>query len=379
MKFVFASDSFKGSLTAVEIARMLDIAARAHFPDADTVLAPVADGGEGTVDALSLAMGGESREVIVTGPLGKQATARYCVADGGQTAVLEMAQASGLPLARENDPMRASSFGTGELLSRAAMDGARRILLGIGGSATNDCGMGMLAALGARFFDENGETLTPCGAALARVARADLSGLLPALKALQIDVLCDVDNPLLGERGATAVYGPQKGVSPDMMPILENGMRHFADILEDTLGRDIASIPGAGAAGGVGAALAGVLGARMLPGIDAVLDAMCFDDLIADADIVFTGEGRIDSQSIRYGKVPAGVAKRCARAGIPVVAIVGGMGEGAEGLYALADSGIITTVNAPMSVSDAIENAYAFYASAADRAFRLLKIGMRLR
>lgn len=379
-KFVFAPDSFKGSLSAAEICGMLTAAAGRHFPDAATVSIPVADGGEGTVEALLLAAGGRRATVRVTGPLGGNVDAVYGVLPDGRTAVLEMAQASGLGLAPAGrlDPMRAASTGTGEMLRHALDGGLRRILIGIGGSATNDGGMGMLTALGARFSDDGGERLSGSGSELARVADADLSNLHPALAETEITVICDVNNPLLGERGATYVYGPQKGAGASALALLERGMTRYAGVLSRAAGRDIADIPGAGAAGGVGAALAGVLGAVLLPGISVVLDAVHFDEQIRDASLVITGEGRMDGRSIRYGKVPAGVAERCARQNVPVIAIVGGLSEGAEALYDLAEASVMTTINAAMSVDEAMRDARGLFIGAADRVFRMLRIGMRL-
>ena len=380
MKFVFAPDSFKGSLSAMEAVRLLELAAHRHFPEAECVCVPVADGGEGTVDALCLACGGQQMQTTVTGPMGRPVQAGYALVDGGATAILEMAQASGLPLVRPDapDPMRATSFGTGELMRKVLLDGARKLLIGIGGSATNDGGMGMLCALGARFFDGRGVLLAGCGADLARVARVDLSGLCPELKNAEIQVICDVTNPLLGERGATAIYGPQKGVTSQMMPALEAGMENYANCMKRALGRDIAAFPGAGAAGGMGAALGGVLGATMRSGIDAVLDIVCFDELLKGCDLAVTGEGRIDRQSVEFGKVPAGVAQRCRERGVPVAAIVGGMGDGAEAFYELGETVIVPTSSGPMTLENAMQNAPELFSQAADRLFRILKMGAHI-
>lgn len=379
MKLVFASDSFKGSLSATRIAQLLREEAEACFPGAETAAVPVADGGEGTVDALLTALGGEKRAAKVTGPLGEPVEAIYGILPGG-AAVMEMAQASGLPLATRRDPLCATSRGTGELLAHALRAGCRKILIGIGGSATNDGGMGMLSALGARFLTEKGETVPDGGAGLALVDRADLSGLMPELAEAEITVICDVSNPLLGPDGATAVYGPQKGVTPETYPLLEKGMERYAGVLENTLGRNIAAMPGGGAAGGVGAALGGVLGARLKRGIDAVLDMVGFDRLLEDADLVVTGEGCMDEQSVAYGKVISGVAARAASRGIPVCAIVGGMKPGAERF--MEDSkhhSVMTTVNAAMPLEQAIEEAERLYRSAARRMFRLIDMGRNMR
>lgn len=381
MKLIFAPDSFKESLTALEICEILEQVTARHFPDAETICIPVADGGEGTVDALLRAMDGRRIRTQVTGPRFEPETAQWGLLSGGVTAVMEMAQASGLsyvPLP-QRDPRRTTSLGTGEMIAEALRQGVRKILIGIGGSATNDGGIGMLQALGAVFTDAAGQPVPPVGGALASVAKADFSGLLPELRHTEITVICDVTNPLLGENGATWIYGPQKGATPEICAELETGMAHFAQVAAAAAGRDIASFPGAGAAGGLGAALGGVLGAQLRSGIDAVLDAVDFSAKLEGVSLAVTGEGRIDGQSVCFGKVPVGVAKRCAQRGIPTVAIVGGIGEGAEGLFQLCESTIQTTVSGPMSLQAAMSNAPALYEQAADRLFRAIKIGMHLK
>lgn len=381
MKLIFAPDSFKESLTALEICEILERVTARHFPGAETVCIPVADGGEGTVDALLRAMDGRRIRTQVTGPRFEPETAQWGLLSDGVTAVMEMAQASGLSYvpAAQRDPRKATSLGTGEMIAEALRQGVRKILIGIGGSATNDGGIGMLQALGAVFTDAQGQPVAPVGGALASVARADFSGLLPELRQTEITVICDVTNPLLGENGATWIYGPQKGATPEICTELEAGMAHFAQVVAEATGKDIASFPGAGAAGGLGAALGGVLGAQLKSGIDAVLDAVDFSAKLEGVSLAITGEGRIDGQSVRFGKVPVGVAKRCAQRGIPTVAIVGGIGEGAEGLFELCESTIQTTVSGPMSLQAAISNAPALYEQAADRLFRAIKIGMHLK
>lgn len=304
MKMLFASDSFKGSLTAVEICDLLQEAAADIFPDAETVSLPIADGGEGTVDALLCAMGGKRMTTRVTGPLLMPVDAQWGLLGDGQTAVLEMAQASGLPYvpAAQRDPRKTTSYGTGELIAEAVRCGAKSLLIGIGGSATNDGGLGMLSALGAVFTDRQGKPVSPTGGALAEVCHADFSGLMPELADCRITVLCDVTNPLLGATGATYTYGPQKGATPEICAELEAGMKHYAQVVENTIGRNIADFPGAGAAGGLGAALGGVLKATLKSGIDAVLETVRFDEQLKQADLVVTGEGRIDGQSVQFGK-----------------------------------------------------------------------------
>ncbi|MBQ6506984.1 MAG: glycerate kinase [Clostridia bacterium] len=380
MKLIFAPDSMKGSLSAMESCDILERVTARIFPEAETISVPVADGGEGTVDALLRAMGGERRKVSVTGPMFEREEAEWGLLSDG-TAVMEMAQASGLPYVPmdQKDPRKATSLGTGEMIAAALKEGVRKILIGIGGSATNDGGIGMLAALGAVFTDAEGKPVPPTGAGMAQVAQADFSGLMPELQETVITVICDVTNPLLGENGATWIYGPQKGAVPEIRDELEAGMRHFAGIIEKTLGRDISSFPGAGAAGGLGAALGGVLGATLKTGIDAVLDAVDFEKKLEGVSLAITGEGRMDGQSVRFGKVPVGVAKRCAAKGIPTAAIVGGIGDGAEGFFDLCEGTIMTTVSGPMSLEKAMADAPALYEYAAERLFRAIRIGMKMK
>ena len=381
MKLIFAPDSFKGSLTAIESCDILEKVTARIFPGAETVSVPVADGGEGTVDALLRAMGGQRSTTQVTGPRFEPVQAQWGMLGDGGTAVLEMAQASGLPYvpADQKDPRLTTSLGTGEMMAEAIRRGAKKLLIGIGGSATNDGGIGMLQALGAVFNDKEGHPVRPVGGSLQDVEHADFSGLLPELSDVQITVICDVTNPLLGENGATFIYGPQKGAVSAIRDELESGMVHFADVVEKACGRDFRSFPGAGAAGGLGAALGGVLKAKLQSGIDAVLDAVDFDKKLSGVSLAVTGEGRIDGQSVRFGKVPVGVAKRCALKGIPAVAIVGGIGEGAEGLFDLCESTIQTTVSGPMSLEKAMSDAPALYEQAAERLFRAIRIGMSLK
>ena len=381
MKMIFAPDSFKGSLSAIESCDILERVTARIFPGAETISVPVADGGEGTVDALLRAMGGKRITTRVTGPLFEPVDASWGMLGDGQTAVLEMAQASGLPYvpADQKDPRKTTTLGTGEMMAEAIRRGAKKLLIGIGGSATNDGGIGMLQALGARFTDSDGRAAEPTGGSLQHVESADFSGLLPALQDVEITVICDVTNPLLGENGATFIYGPQKGATPEIRDELEAGMAHFADVVEKATGRDFRSFAGAGAAGGLGAALGGVLGAKLQAGIDAVLEAVDFDKKLEGVCLAVTGEGRIDGQSVRFGKVPVGVAKRCALKDIPTVAIVGGIGEGAEGLFDLCESTIQTTVSGPVTLEKAMSEAPALYEQAAERLFRAIRIGMRIK
>ena len=374
--FLFASDSLKGTLSSVEAARLLGKAARRHFPGCSCEVVPMADGGEGTAAALVGACGGELRRARVGDPLGRPVEAAYALLPGGR-AVVEMAAASGLPLPSpgERNPLLASTFGTGELV-RAALDaGARDVTMALGGSATNDGGLGMARALGVRLLDAGGHELAGCGADLARVASLDLSGLDPRVGAADFHLMCDVDNPLTGAQGASAVFGPQKGATPGMVAELEAGMRSYARVLAATFGRDF-DVPGAGAAGGLAAGCMAFLGARAESGVARVLELTGFAARLARADLCVTGEGHADAQTAR-GKVVAGVAAACARAGVPCVAVVGGMDAGAADLPGLT-AAVPTAIDA-MPLEEALGRAEELYALAADRLFSLLALGAGLR
>ncbi len=380
MKFLFAPDSFKGSISAIEATKMLTVAAKKTFGKIETIELPVADGGEGTVDSFVIAAGGEYREHIVTGPMGEPSIAKYGIINDGKVAVIEMAQASGLPLVPANmrNPLKATSRGTGELIAHVLDAGITKLIIGIGGSATNDGGMGMLSALGAKFFDIDGNLLYGYGEDLEKVCHIDLTDIHSAIRKASITVICDVINPLLGENGATYIYGRQKGADDLMLARLEAGMDKYAHVFFGEQGINIASPDGAGAAGGMGGALKGVLGAQLKPGIEAVLDAVAFDKMLEGVDLVVTGEGCLDGQSVKFGKVPTGIAKRCSKLGVPVAIIVGGMGEGAENIYDIADVAIMTTINSAMPIEEAMSNAKQLFECAADRLFRSIKMGMNI-
>lgn len=324
MKIVIASDSFKGSLTSLQVADAAACGVMDVLPGCDVVRVNVADGGEGTVSALVGGLGGEFMNLTVSDPLGRPVNVSYGVVEGGHTAVMEMSAASGLPLLGmdERNPMLTSTYGTGEMIAHALGRGCRKFLVGIGGSATNDAGTGMLSALGYRFLDRNGRQLRGCGASLGEICSVDSSGAVCGLDAAEFIVACDVDNPFCGMDGAAFVFAPQKGAGPDMVDELDRGMSRFAGTIKSFSGMDITSIPGAGAAGGLGGAFLAFLNAELVPGIEMVLDAIHFDSIIAGADIVITGEGRIDSQTA-MGKAPSGILNRACRQGIPVIAIGG--------------------------------------------------------
>ena len=322
-KVVVASDSFKGCLSSWQVAEAVEKAIHDVMSGCDVVKLAVADGGEGSMEALVTTLGGRTVNLIVSDPLGRPVKADYAMLDDS-TAVIEMARASGLTLLfqEERNPMLASTYGTGQLISDALGKGCRRFMICIGGSATNDAGTGMLEALGYRFIDSEGNILKGCGAVLRQISSVDVSHVHPALKESEFIVACDVDSPFCGPAGAAYVYGPQKGASPEMVEQLDKGMRHFARIISQATGVDVTDMPGAGAAGGLGGALKAFLKAEISRGADMVLDAVHFDDAIKDADLVITGEGSIDRQTLT-GKLPYVVAERAASLNIPVVALCG--------------------------------------------------------
>jgi glycerate kinase len=376
MKIVIAPDSFKESLTAMQAATAIEAGFREIFPDADYVKVPVADGGEGTVQAMIDATGGQRVECRVSGPLGEPAAAFYGLAAGDTLAVIEMAAASGLemvPPDRRN-PLLTTSFGTGQLI-RAALDaGARRFVLGVGGSATNDGGAGMAQALGARLLDEQGEQIGQGGGELARLARIDLSQLDPRIKGCVFDVACDVSNPLVGPQGASAVFGPQKGATPGMVRQLDDNLRHYAEVIKRDLGCDLADRPGAGAGGGIAAGMVAFLGGRLRPGSEIVTEAVGLDGKVRDADLVVTGEGRIDGQTI-HGKTPIGVARVAQRHGKPVIALAGCLAKDAGAVHGHGIDAVFAAVNCPCSLEQALREGEQNLRVAARNIAAALKLG----
>ena len=379
MRVLIAPDSFKGSLPADAVARALAGGWRREWPGAKVDEVPVADGGEGTVDALVKATGGCFREAVVTGPLGEPVSARYGILGDGKTAVIEMAAASGLPLVppKARDPRRTTTRGTGELI-RAALDtGCRRLIVGLGGSATNDGGAGMLQALGVRLLDETGRELPPGGAALARLSRIDVSGLDPRVQETEFVVACDVDNPLVGPRGASRVFGPQKGATPAMVEELDRALARYAEVIRRDVGVDVASAPGAGAAGGLGAALLAFCRAALRPGAGIVLDAVGLERYVKEADLVVTGEGRLDGQSAR-GKAPVAVARLAKRWSKPVIAVAGALGPGADALASEGIDACIAVTPGPMPFGEAMARAEELLEECGRRLARLVRVGMAL-
>ena len=348
-RYVLVPDSFKGTLASGEICAILREEILRVKPDAEVVSIPVADGGEGSVDAFLTAVGGQRVQVPCHGPHMEEMTGLYGLLPDG-TAVVEMAAAAGLPLAGSRlEPDTATTYGVGELMADAAARGAHRIILGLGGSATNDGGCGAAAALGVRFLDGQGTAFLPTGGNLDRIARIDLGGQRPLP---EITVMCDIDNPLCGPTGASEVFGPQKGADPEMVRRLDGNLRHLAEVICRDLGTEILDLPGAGAAGGMGGGAAAFWNGKLRMGIETVLDTVGFDETVRGARLVITGEGRLDGQSLR-GKVVSGVAARAKRAGVPVVALVGAVGEGADGIYDLGVCGVFTTNHRPEPFEEA--------------------------
>ena len=332
-KILLVPDSFKGTLSSRQVCQVMAGQLRRFFPQAQVKSIPVADGGEGSVEAFLAAAGGERRTRTVTGPFGEPVEAFYGILGDGRTAVIEMAACAGLPLAEGRlNPERATTYGVGELLLAAKEAGCTKAILGLGGSCTNDGGVGAAAALGAKLTRADGAAFIPTGGTLGEIAALDVSPVAQALQGMELTAMCDIDNPLYGEAGAAAVFAPQKGADAAMVARLDAGLRHLGQVAARCLGRDFSHLPGAGAAGGLGFGMAAFCGAQLRMGIDAVLDAVGFDSLLPGTDVVFTGEGKIDSQSAR-GKVVSGVAARCRKAGVPVVAVVGQIGQGFEEMY----------------------------------------------
>lgn len=379
MKIVIAPQAFKGSLEAPEVTDAIARGVKQVWPHAELVLLPVADGGEGTVRALVQSSGGETVATEVLGPLEKPVNAVWGILGDGETAVIEMAAASGLPLLRrdERNPWRATSYGTGQLIREVVARGLRRLIIGIGGSATNDGGAGMAVALGARLLDKNGSDLPLGAGALPSLDRIDHTQLDSRLAGLHVLVACDVNNPLTGETGASHVYGPQKGADQHMVANLDAALSHYADVLERDLGMEVRNVPGSGAAGGLGAGLLAFARATLRPGVDIVFEALDLDSRLLGADLVITGEGRMDSQDI-YGKAPLAVAQHAKRLGVPSLAVVGSTGRDYRIVFDHGLDAVIGTVNRPMTLDRAVSESSRLITEAAMRACRLIRIGQRM-
>lgn len=368
-----ASDSFKGSASSLQVAKAIERGIHRADPSVVCRRFPVADGGEGLLSALGRD-GDEEVRIEVLGPLFERREAAYL--RRGDLAIIEMARASGLPLVPEDrrDPSQTTTYGTGQLIADAIARGCRRLVVGIGGSATNDGGAGMAAALGARFLDRDGKAVRPNGGGLERIEAIDVSSMLPGLKETEIRVACDVDNPLCGPNGASAVFGPQKGATPQMVERLDRALARYARLL----GRqDLAAVPGSGAAGGLGFALMAFCGARLESGVELALSASGIEEALEDSDLVITGEGRIDGQSAR-GKVPVGVARLAKRRGLPVLVLAGDIGPGTEALYQMGIDAIASTTPAAMGLQEAMARSLELTEDAAYRTWRLVMMASRM-
>ncbi len=372
MKFVAAPNAFKESLSAPKVAESIAIGIHRVLPDAIVEQVPVADGGDGTAEALVAATGGRIMELTVTGPLGEPVEASYGLLGDGRTAVIEMALASGLHLVpqEKRNPMKTTTYGTGELIAAALDQGVEKVIVGIGGSATVDGGAGMAQALGCSLLDDSGCEIPRGGEGLARLSRIDLSRRHPALEKVETVVACDVDNPLTGPQGAPAVYGPQKGATPEMVRQLDADLGRYADVIKRDLEMEVDTVPGAGAAGGLGAGLMAFLGAKLRPGVDIVIEAARLEEKLQGANLVITGEGKLDRQTA-FGKAPIGVARLAKKHGIPVVALSGSLGEGADELVEHGIDAVFTIVPGPVSLEEAMERAGEFIVKVVEQIMRI--------
>jgi glycerate kinase len=382
MKIVLAPDSFKGNLTSLQVATALEKGVRRVLPYAKCIKVPMADGGEGTVQSLVDATGGKFIRKKVTGPTGKPVTAHYGLLAGGKTAVIEMAEASGLPYVngREKNPMKTTTIGTGELILDAINKGANEIIIGIGGSATTDGGAGMAQALGVKFLDKKGIEIKASGAGgmLGKIDKIDISSIDPRIRKTKLIVASDVENLLCGKKGAAYVFGPQKGATPLMVKKLDANLKHFGNLIKRDLKINVMTLRGGGAAGGLGAGLVAFTGAKLKSGIDIVVNATGLSKHIKGADLVITGEGRVDFQTA-FGKTPAGVAKAAKKHKVPTVAIGGGITDDARSVFEHGIDGLASACARDMTLEEAIANSREHLANAAERVVRLVLIGKKLK
>lgn len=371
-RIILIPDSFKGTMSATEVCEIMANSIRKFLPDVEITAIPVADGGEGTVEALKLAIGGEIVNIDVKDPLMQDTTSFYGVLANG-SAVIEVAAVVGLPRMKELAVMDATTYGVGQLISDALANGHAEIIIGLGGSATNDGGAGACAALGIKFFDKNNEEFIPVGKTLIDIARIDVSGKNPNLNNATIKLMSDINNPLCGENGAAAVFGPQKGATESDVIALDAGLKNFAEIIKRDVGVDILDVPGSGSAGGIGGGFYGLLNGKLEMGIDVILDVVKFDELLADTSLVFTGEGKIDSQSLG-GKVVIGIAKRAKKQNVPLIAIVGDIGDNMDGAYDYGVTAIISTNRVAVPFKEAKSRAKSDLALTMDEIMRLITL-----
>ncbi len=376
MKIILAPDSFKGSLSAIEVCSHLEEGIKRVFPDAEISQLPVSDGGEGLVEVMVAATNGKIKKIQANDPLERPIETAFGILGNGHTAVIEMAAASGLPLLtkEEQNPLKTSTYGTGQLIKAALDENVNKIIIGIGGSATVDGGTGMAAALGAKFFDADGKELSPSGGAISKLDKIDVSGIDPRLKDVEIEVACDVDNPLTGDTGAARIYGPQKGATPEMVEILESNLSKLAEHIRQDIGIDVENEAGAGAAGGLGAGLLAFTGGKLVSGIDIALNNIDFDTNVQNADLVITGEGRIDHQTF-FGKVPVGVSTRAEKFGVPVIAIGGGLEGRMEELHTKNIAAYFSTMDSIQPEEEVFARSPELIATCAEQVMRVLKLG----
>ena len=379
MKILIAPQAFKGSISAVDVAAAMREGVLRVLPDADVSAVAVADGGDGTLETLVEGSGGEIHRIEVTGPLGERRTAEWGAMGDGATAVIEMARTSGLALVpdEKRDPLITTTFGLGEAIIHAIDAGFRRFIIGIGGSATNDAGAGMAQALGVRLLDSVGRDLEFGGAALSRLNRIDMSGLNDAVRSCEFLVACDVNNPLTGPTGASAIYGPQKGATSEMIERLDAALLHFSEVVKRDIGVEINDIPGAGAAGGLGGGMIAFTNGELRAGVDIVLDTVRLNDYLAGCNLVITGEGSMDHSTI-YNKAPVGVAERAKRLGIPVVGISGSLGAGFQDVHEHGIDALAAITAGPMTLDEASERAAELIANATEQVLRFMKAGSRV-
>lgn len=375
MKIVVACDSYKGSLSSMDVAHCIERGVLKYNKDFEVVKVPMADGGEGTVEALVESTGGRYENIIVRDPLFREVEAMYGISGDGKTAFIEMAEASGLTLlsAEERNPYVTSSYGTGQLICDALYKGCRKLIIGLGGSATNDGGVGMLRALGVRFLDAHGNELKEGGIYLSKIHTIKTENIIPTLKECDIRIACDVDNTLSGPNGASYVFGPQKGATEEMVSKLDEALLHYAKIIKQTTGIDVNKIKGSGAAGGIGAGFLGFTHAKLEKGVDIIIAETNLEKQLKGAQLVITGEGKMDYQT-RFGKTPYGVAKKAKELGIPVIAIAGAIGDKTDSLYNYGFDSIFSIIDKPMTLEQSIEDTGALIEKAAHRIIRAVMI-----
>lgn len=372
-KVVLIPDSFKGTLSSSQICEIIGSKINEYFPYCEVVSIPVADGGEGSVDCFITALGGERINVTAKNPYFEDMDSFYGIIDNGNTAVIEMAACAGLPLVENRkEPRKTTTYGVGQLILDAAKRGVKKIIVGLGGSSTNDGGCGAAAAIGVKFFNEKGEKFVPTGGTTHEIARIDMSGKADVLKGIEIITMCDIDNPMYGPTGAAHVFGPQKGADPEMVLFLDEGIKHLSEVIKKDLNKDLGEIPGTGAAGAMGAGMIAFFDSKLQMGIETVLDTVKFSSVISDADVIFTGEGKIDYQSLR-GKVVIGVAKRAKKQNVPVTVIVGGVDNDIDMVYELGVTSIFSINRLPEAFEISRYKSVENMTFAVDNILRLIK------